>query len=132
MNLLKETISDLRECGKTMQDVVWIGTTEVEIPVEVFERLADKEYDSSYGWAEVATDLLVCGDGWWLERHEYDGSEWWEFKETPHRPSRKVVPKRVMNSNNGWCTLKEMNHPGGKYKSVGVPFDWEGMEVQAV
>lgn len=22
-------------------------------------------------------------DGSWFERHEYDGSEWWEYKEKP-------------------------------------------------
>ena len=32
---------------------------------------------------QVADDLVVVGDSWWLERHEYDGSEWWEYKEKP-------------------------------------------------
>ena len=30
---------------------------------------------------EVAEDLVVVGDNWWIERHEYDGNEWWEYKE---------------------------------------------------
>ena len=31
-------------------------------------------------------DLLIVGDDWWLERHEYDGAEWWEFKTLPCEP----------------------------------------------
>lgn len=127
MNLLKETMRDLRENGKSLKDVVWIGTEEAEIPLEVFKKLADAEYDSSYGAQHVAVDLVICGDGWYMERHEYDGSEWWEFKEQPKRPARKVEPLRVLDNNQLWASLKEMNHPDGKYGDA--PFDWEGMEI---
>jgi len=27
--------------------------------------------------------IIVFNDGSWLERREYDGSEWWEFQQTP-------------------------------------------------
>lgn len=49
-------------------------------------------YGHHPGTEEVATDLLVVGDGWWLERHEYDGSEWWEHKALPAKPERHDVP----------------------------------------
>jgi hypothetical protein len=29
--------------------------------------------------------IIVVGKDWWLERHEYDGSEWWEFKTMPDK-----------------------------------------------
>ena len=29
---------------------------------------------------------VAVGDNWWLERAEYDGSEWWEFKTIPKEP----------------------------------------------
>lgn len=126
-NLLKETIRDLAEHGKTLDDVLWVGTNEVEIPLPVFKSLADKYYDNGYGAPAVATDLLVCGNGWYLERHEYDGSEWWEYKTIPARPSRVVVPKVVVDDSFMWCSLKRMNNPNGEYSEE--PFDWEGMEV---
>ena len=31
-------------------------------------------------------DLLIVGKDFWLERVEYDGSEWWEFKTMPREP----------------------------------------------
>lgn len=130
MNLLKETQTALNENGKTLQDVVWIGTKEVEIPVEEFVRLADKEYSSGFGSQKVATDLLVCGEDWFMERHEYDGSEWWEFKLMPPRPNKKVVPKTVVGDEFMWATLKAMNHPNGQYGDYGSPFDWEGMILE--
>ena len=125
-NLLIETIRDLQEHDKTLDDVVWVGTTEVEIPIEKFVELADKNYDSGYGSPKVATDLLVCGNDWYMERHEYDGSEWWEYKKIPTRPKRKVIPKAIVDDSFMWCTLKEANHPYGKYTDE--TFDWEGME----
>ena len=27
--------------------------------------------------------VIVFEDGTWLERGEYDGSEWWEYKQKP-------------------------------------------------
>jgi hypothetical protein len=33
--------------------------------------------------------LQLVGETFWIERAEYDGSEWWEYKEIPKRPSCK-------------------------------------------
>lgn len=33
--------------------------------------------------------LKIVGDNWWLERHEYDGAEWFEFKTLPQKPKIK-------------------------------------------
>lgn len=85
-NLLKETIDDLAENGKTLDGVALVGCKDFMIPMDEFLRLADINYDDGYGGTEVADDLVVVGDGWWLERHDYDGSEWWEYKEQPKAP----------------------------------------------
>jgi len=42
------------------------------------------EYDSGYGSQEVY-GTIVFKDGSWLERGEYDGSEWWDYKSCPSR-----------------------------------------------
>ena len=31
----------------------------------------------------MAIDLKIIGKDWWMERREYDGAEWWEFKKAP-------------------------------------------------
>ena len=36
----------------------------------------------------MAEDLVVVGDNWWIERRDYDGSEWWEYKEKPKQISK--------------------------------------------
>jgi hypothetical protein len=35
--------------------------------------------------------LEIVGDDWWLERHEYDGAEWWEYKTKPSMPESIVT-----------------------------------------
>ena len=84
-NLLKETKEILKANGLKMTDVEWIGTASGKnfIPLKDFEREANREYDSGFGSNEVARDLVIVGKDWWLERGEYDGSEWWEFKRIP-------------------------------------------------
>lgn len=103
-NLLKETLEILSQHDKKPADVRWvglpepyylkaIGRTKEAIPCgswNDFESFADFEYDSGYGGAEVATNLLIVGNDWWLERGEYDGSEWWEFKTLPRYPTTPI------------------------------------------
>lgn len=45
MNLLHETIEDLYDFGKTIDDVQWIGTKNMTIPIENFLEVADDDYD---------------------------------------------------------------------------------------
>ncbi|RVU70031.1 hypothetical protein EJK17_09890 [Lactobacillus xujianguonis] len=73
------------------------------------EKFKTVEYDSGYGGQGLASDLIVfLKDGCWLERHEYDGAEWWELK-------GKIVknvqgkPFKVIQDELRWDILKEMN-----------------------
>ena len=88
-NLLEETIKDLHDNNKTFDDVIWIGNDEVYIDKEIFMKRANKKYDSGYGGNEVDLALKIVGKDFWLERHEYDGSEWWEYKAMPIQPTIK-------------------------------------------
>lgn len=107
-NLLKETTNKLVECDKTWDDVLWIGGSEFTISIEAFKKLANREYNRGYGAQEVATDLKIVGKDWWLERGEYDGSEWWDYKEYPTKPLEQKSVNRVIMSSFGWQTLAEM------------------------
>lgn len=87
-NLLVETLEALTEKNKTRRDVLWVGVKENYVSWKVFEVVAAAlNYDAGYGGAEVAEDLVVVGKDFWLERAEYDGSEWWVFKKFPERPN---------------------------------------------
>jgi hypothetical protein len=47
------------------------------------------EYNHSYGGEVINTTLIiVLKDSSWLERQEYDGSEWFEHKKKPERPKK--------------------------------------------
>lgn len=111
MNLKNETIELLHKNGKTEKDVRWVGTTEFTIPVHLFWKLADQKYDSGYGAQEVAKDLIVVGDEFWLERNDYDGAEWWEYKEFPHMSleMREIETLIGREPIYWWCTLGQMN-----------------------
>ena len=107
MNLLRETIEELKENKKKEKDVLWVGSKDNYITWNEFKKIADIEYDNGYGGQEIAMDLLIVGKDFWLERQEYDGSEWWEFKETPCKPKAKGNIKKVVGSS--WENLKEIN-----------------------
>ena len=109
MNLLKETKEILKDNNKTINDIVWIGTSKHYIDIAKFLEKANCEYDDSYGAPEVATNLKIVGDNWWLERHEYDGSEWWEYKDLPKKPNKKIELKTLFANSIGWETLEEAN-----------------------
>ena len=52
-------------------------------------KFKNLEYYAGYGTQEIAADLVVVGDNWWLEREEYDGSECWAYKKYPKITSGK-------------------------------------------
>ena len=91
MDLYEETLDKLKEYGKTEEDIVWVGTKDAVVSgsPDIRELFSGIEYDSGFGGQEINPDLLVVGKDWWLERHEYDGSEWWEFKQLPVMPNMK-------------------------------------------
>jgi len=98
MNLLNETIAVLNAHRKTPEDVRFVvgldpakeTVWELSTPRDLvrtswaeFEKLANRTYSSGYGGIEVIIATKIVGKDFWLERHEYDGSEWWEYKELP-------------------------------------------------
>ena len=93
-NLLQETLITLQQKNKTPADVLWVGSAfgTICISWKGFSKIADVDYDSGFGGQEIRSDLVVVGKNWWLERHEYDGSEWWEYKELP---VQVINPKRL-------------------------------------
>lgn len=115
-NLLEETKTELAHNNIKTIDVKWVGllmyspgyhSTADDYPYNTtpdrkmypfwltwteFAGLAGNDYDCSFGGAEIYDNLYVVGADWWLERHEYDGSEWWEFKRLPAKPERHHVP----------------------------------------
>jgi len=111
MNLKNETLEILKKNGKSFDDVEWIGSKTHQIRKEDFLVLADVEYDEGYGCMEVANDLLIVGKDWWLERHEYDGSEWWEFKIIPKKP-KEIIESPVKITYNLGGSLEAL----AKYK----------------
>ena len=111
MNLLKETEKILKENGKSFDDIKWIGNKDYYIDIDKFIEVADTEYDDGYGRTEVALDLIIVGSNWWLERAEYDGMEWWEFKQMPKKPKKESELKALT------CNQAEKNNPNNYYYS---------------
>lgn len=107
MNLLQETIEILKENGKTKDDIIWFGCKDFQIPIEDFEKLTNVEYHSEHGSVEVALDLIVVGKDLWLERREYDGKEWWEYKQFPKTPSIIKKVSKIKGKGQSWCDEDE-------------------------
>ena len=110
MNFKEETLEELKEHGKTWEDVKFIQGKDFSVAnsKEEILELMDFEYYDGYGSPDIATDLVIVGDKWWLERHEYDGSEWWEYKELPAIKSESKKVKSFVAKDIGWKSLKEI------------------------
>ena len=100
-NLLKETLEVLKRHGKKPEDVKWCGSPEYGwFSWDEFVRVADVEYYPSYCGDRVAYDLVIVGEDWWLERHEwheFDNSDWWEFRTLPVKPEAHRVPRQLVS-----------------------------------
>ena len=83
INLWEETLDKLKVSNKTIDDVCYIICQNYIIPIDEYKKIADCTYDNGYGLPVVNVDLKIVGDDWWLEREEYDGSEWFSFKQKP-------------------------------------------------
>jgi hypothetical protein len=58
-------------------------------------------------------DLIIVGDNWWLERKEYDGSEWFEFKKKKKEPDTVVKITKIPED---FCSERGMNKWGEIYE----------------
>lgn len=67
---------DFRDEG--FKEYKYVSTNSEEELNNFFEFL-DTEYDSGFGGEELFGKIWFW-DYSWLERAEYDGSEWWEYK----------------------------------------------------
>lgn len=83
--LLEETRKELEQHDKTFDDVIFIGDNgrHTKMSVDKFIEYSNIEYNNGYGIEEINTDLILVGKDFWLERHSYDDSEWWEYKSIP-------------------------------------------------
>lgn len=108
MNLLRETIEDIKKTGHKPSDIIFIGSEKSghQCTWKEFTKLADIEYDNSYGGTEIAGDLIIVfSDGVKMWRGEYDGSEWWEYS-SPFKQPEVKLPIRTLK---GRYDLAEIN-----------------------
>jgi hypothetical protein len=84
INLLTETLNDLRENEKETSDVLWVGNDYFKTTWENFAKIAE---NFNYNWGlDDFVYLKIVGKDWWLERNLNEESEWWEFKTLPEEP----------------------------------------------
>lgn len=97
LNELVCTLGDSASCYK-VDDIKWAVIKHIPLSGESkfivlkenhstdelneFLNKLDFNYDNDYGSQEVY-GYVVFNDGNWLERQEYDGSEWWEYQREP-------------------------------------------------
>lgn len=107
-NLLRETIEILESAGKSAEDVLWVDSKDGShaITWDEFAAIADIEYNNGFGGQEIVNDLVVALRSSWLERGEYDGSEWWDYCSKPER-SRSAKTFSIVKPYYGWRSLAE-------------------------
>lgn len=111
-NLRNETLEVLSEYGKSWDDVLVICGESFQITKEQFLQLSDIEYYEGFGCQEVASDLMIVGKDFWLERYEYDGAEHWEYKTMPDITNKPFIKINTLVCDYKYgigATLQEMN-----------------------
>lgn len=100
MTLLEETVVILDKMQKCITEILFVSYQDSDekeyfIHWNEFAELAQFSYDTGFGTREINPSLKVVGKDFWLERHEYDGSEWWEFKTLPTKPVTMKIPNTL-------------------------------------
>jgi hypothetical protein len=96
MNAKQELLSKLSEtflsikCASIDIEITYGVVKHIRLPLnyspeqyEEFLSALDIEYDNGYGGQELFGRVWLTQDVW-LERGEYDGSEWWNVKKLPN------------------------------------------------
>jgi hypothetical protein len=68
--------------------VLKVGYNETEW--EEFLDALDFEYDGGYGGQELFGIVWFSASDKWMEREEYDGSEWWRIMGRPEIPENLI------------------------------------------
>lgn len=63
----------------------YLKSNYTQIEWEYFLNQLDFEYENGYGTQHLYGTVWLT-DNAWLERGEYDGSEWWVYKQVPSLP----------------------------------------------
>lgn len=95
-NLRSETLSEMERYNLKSSDVLYVSDGEASCTFDRFLEISNFEYNSGYGSEIINDTLIIVGKDWWMERREYDGSEWWEFKKYPeNKPEEgKILLKK--------------------------------------
>lgn len=100
-NFKKELMEKLERCGKTINDIRWIGNRE-EYTKKIEDFLDTDSINSKYLRDEEgkARYLVIVGDDWWIEQHD-SGWGWTEFLQVPKIFKKmkeiKMVSKRKVD-----------------------------------
>lgn len=91
-NMKENVLCLLNKYGKTLEDIDHSLILRLDDDKYVYHTVhkgdgldidkLDFEYDAGYGIMNV-DGFIAFKDGTWMERREYDGSEWWEYKDMP-------------------------------------------------
>ena len=99
MNALTELMDICWHIGKSFDDIDywWVGWEEEDQcifnsdSIEIMKKFLEDNYSSYNNWwgGQELFWEIVFKDKTWLERWEYDWSEWWEYKRCPDRKLSK-------------------------------------------
>lgn len=91
VNLKRETEMKLREHGKGVDDIVWLGEVDkYRVSNRHMLNYLDVEYNNDYTGYQIPHSLVVVGEDWWLERVAEISYEEWIFKTLP-QPPKEIV-----------------------------------------
>jgi hypothetical protein len=107
INLMEETLSVLTRYNKSTLDVnfvIWKENYKNNFKYCTFSeflvKAKDINYDNGHTTEIINNYIKIVGDTWWLERSNYDGAEWWEYKTIPSKPNLYDYNINMLNNYN--------------------------------
>lgn len=93
MTLLETLKATLKKEGKTLADIRWIGCKDFYMPINNFLELATRTHD--YFGADIAIDLIVVGNDFWVERDSLHSGDVWVLRKSPIKPKIECMLKTL-------------------------------------
>ena len=132
INLLEETIQAIEKSGHSIEDIHHVVVKDKEasflknVPVSIattwdtfVEMAKNFNYYSGYGNEAVwVYSRVVFNDRSYLERAEYDGSEWWRFIDIPDLNVPIMEYNKSIMSLNSYESEEEINRLKKKENAI--------------
>nr|DAT90463.1 MAG TPA: hypothetical protein [Caudoviricetes sp.] len=99
-NLLDEILNTLDSENLDTEEILWVGSEEFCVLWENFRDVAERTYFSEV--EQLPQDLVIVGDGWWLEVDLEDYGGFFTVFNYPRKPKLTRTITSLSTTSSKW------------------------------